>query len=75
MELIEPAVTPPLDQGFRPAVLANHAFQSAGPIRWGAGSHSGLERSGGEFSRYSETSIPEDHPDFNTNLHLHRAHL
>jgi len=26
MKLVAPAVTPPLDEGFRPAVLANHAF-------------------------------------------------
>jgi predicted NBD/HSP70 family sugar kinase len=67
MQMIKPAVTPPLDPGFRPAALANHAFMSAARSI-GEPAIFGLERSGGEISRYSVNLLPEGHPDFNTNL-------
>ncbi len=67
MQLIEPVVPPPLDPGFRPAALANHAFQSQ--VRSvGVPAIFGLERSGGEVSRYSINLYPVDHPDFSLNL-------
>jgi predicted NBD/HSP70 family sugar kinase len=67
MHLMEPTIVPPLDSGFRPAVLSNHAFQ--GQVRSiGEQAIIGLERSGGEVSRYSLTLYPEDHPDFPLNL-------
>ncbi|MBN2258325.1 MAG: ROK family protein [Anaerolineaceae bacterium] len=66
MHLIEPAIVPPLDPGFRPAVLANQAFQ--GQVRsFAEQAIIGLERSGGEVSRYSLMLYPEDHPDFSLN--------
>jgi predicted NBD/HSP70 family sugar kinase len=66
MHLIEPAIIPPLDPGFRPAVLANHAFQDQ--VRSvGQQAVFGLERSGGEVSRYTVKLYPEDHPDFDLN--------
>ncbi len=67
MQLIEPAIVPPLDPGFRPAVLANHAFENR--VRpYGEPAVIGLERSGGELSRHTLTLYPEDHPEFPQNL-------
>jgi predicted NBD/HSP70 family sugar kinase len=67
MELIEARVTPPLDEGFRPAVLANRNFQSkARPF--GVKLVIGLERSGGEVSRFETFVYPEGHPDFESNF-------
>lgn len=67
MHLIEPKVKPLLDEGFRPAVLANRNFQC------GAGQNGeklviGLERSGGELSRFETLILPERHPDFESNF-------
>lgn len=62
MQLIEPQITPPLDENFRPAVLANRNFQRE--IRSiGNGLVIGLERSGGGVSRYETIVHPEGHPD------------
>jgi len=66
MELIAPRVTPPLDEGFRPAVLANQNFQHAvKPV--GVPAVIGLERGAGELSRFETTVYPEGHPDFESN--------
>jgi hypothetical protein len=60
MELILPKIFPPLDEGFRPAILANRNFQAqVKPV--GVPLVIGLERSGGEFSRFETTVYPEDH--------------
>src|SRR5512143_1911033 len=68
-DLPEPRFVPPLDPNFRPAVLANRAFQKevAGS---GAGVPLilGLERVGGTFSRYETTVFPENHPRAEANL-------
>ena len=67
MPLIEPAILPPLDPGFRPAALANRAFRHA------AG-QSGerlvicLERAPGDVSRYETIVLPAGHPDAQANL-------
>jgi predicted NBD/HSP70 family sugar kinase len=67
MELIEARVKPPLDDGFRPAVLANKNFErQAKPF--GSRLVLGLERSGGEVSRFETFVYPEGHPDFESNL-------
>ncbi len=67
MELIEARVLPPLDEDFRPAVLANRNFQRrVGPF--GVRAVIGLERSGGEISRFETLVYPEGHPDFELNL-------
>jgi len=67
MELILPKIKPPLDEGFRPAVLANQDFQRrVGPL--GERAVIGLERSGGELSRYETRLYPEGHPAFESNL-------
>lgn len=61
--LIPPRFVPPLDKGFRPAALANRAFQ-AEVVASGAGVPLvlGLERVSGAFSRYETLVFPEDHP-------------
>jgi predicted NBD/HSP70 family sugar kinase len=66
MRLIEPAITPPLDPGFRPAVLANHVFQDL-VHSIGEQVVIGLERSSGEISRFTVKLFPEAHPDYNLN--------
>jgi predicted NBD/HSP70 family sugar kinase len=67
VQLPEPAIRPPLDEDFRPAVLANQIFQSrVRPV--GVRAVIGLERSGGEVSRFETWIYPEGHPDFESNL-------
>jgi predicted NBD/HSP70 family sugar kinase len=66
MQLIEPKCKPPLDENFRPAVLANQNFQrEVWPI--GARAVIGLERGEGEVSRFETLVYPEGHPDFDSN--------
>jgi predicted NBD/HSP70 family sugar kinase len=67
--LIEPAFIPPLDPNFRPAVLANRAFQRA-VTESGAGVRLvlGLERVNGSLSRFETTVFPDDHPLAEANL-------
>ncbi len=65
--LIRPAIIPPLQDDFRPAVLANRAYQkevgSAGvPLVIG------LEREAGKLSRFETRVYPEDHPNAKANL-------
>jgi len=66
-QLIEPRFLPALEPDFRPAVLANHAF-----VRSTAGVAVpliiGMERSGGEFSRYETVVFAPDHPQAIANL-------
>ncbi len=67
LPLIPPRVAPPLDEEFRPAVLARRAFQNS------VESESerlviGLERNNGEFSRIELKVFPESHSNFGANL-------
>ena len=63
LRLIAPRISPPLDPAFRPAVLANRAFE-------GDVAHSGkpvpvqlaLERGDGAVSRFETAVLPADHP-------------
>ncbi len=67
MQLIEPKVKPPLDENFRPAVLANQNFQrKVKPV--GVQAVIGLERGAGEVSRFETLVYPEGHPDFESNF-------
>ncbi len=67
LTLISPKILPPLDEGFRPAVLANRNFQAqVKPV--GVPLVIGLERSAGEFSRFETTVYPEDHPEAEANF-------
>jgi hypothetical protein len=69
MKLIRPNFVPPLDESFRPAVLANHAYRKdieasgqAVPLVIG------LERADGTVSRYGTIVFPDDHPRADENL-------
>jgi predicted NBD/HSP70 family sugar kinase len=61
--LIKPTTIPPLDPAFRPAVLANRAFQQAVQAS-GAGVPLiiGLEQGDGSVSRFEARVLAEDHP-------------
>ncbi|MGE5776767.1 MAG: ROK family protein [Chloroflexota bacterium] len=67
MQFIEARVKPPLDEDFCPAVLANRNFQR-GVNSVGVKAVIGLERNGGEISRFETRLYPESHPDFALNL-------
>src|SRR5512147_1621083 len=67
LEFLEATIKPPLDEDFRPAVLANRNFQRrVEPV--GVRAVIGLERSNGEFSRFETLVYPEGHPDFDRNF-------
>jgi predicted NBD/HSP70 family sugar kinase len=69
LTLIPPRFVPPLDPDFRPAVLANHAFQDE--VRasgQGVPLVIGLERTGGTLSRFETIVFPDDHPRAGANL-------
>ncbi|MCP4544117.1 MAG: ROK family protein [Chloroflexi bacterium] len=68
-KLVKPKFLPPLDKGFRPAVLANRAFrqevQDSGesvPLVLA------LERLDGSISRFETQVFPENHPRADVNL-------
>jgi predicted NBD/HSP70 family sugar kinase len=67
MELMRARVIPPLDEDFRPAVLANRNFQRS-VDHIGVRAVIGLERSAGQISRFETRLYPEGHPDFELNL-------
>jgi predicted NBD/HSP70 family sugar kinase len=69
MELPTPSISPPLDDGFRPAVLANRAFRNA-VRKSGAGVPLtiGLERADGSISRFETEVFSEGHPCADENL-------
>jgi len=67
MNLISPKITPPLDDGFHPAVLANRNFQTQ-VESIGVPLVIGLERGDGKFSRLETTVYPEDHPTAGANF-------
>jgi len=67
IELISPKIIPSLDEGFCPAILANRNFR-AQVGRIGAPLVIGLERSGGEFSRFETTVYPENHLQTDANF-------
>ena len=67
LKLVSPQVLPPLDEGFRPAVLANQNFQRE-VESVGVRTVIGVERSGGEVSRFETKVYPEGHPNFESNF-------
>ncbi|MBI5965230.1 MAG: ROK family protein [Chloroflexi bacterium] len=67
LKLIPPCVAPPLDEDFRPAVLANQNFQRE-VKSVGVRAVIGVERSGGEISRFETKVYPEGHPNFESNF-------
>lgn len=61
--LVKPRFAPPLDEGFRPAVLANRAFLKAvDESGEGVPLILGLERADGSVSRFETRVFPEGHP-------------
>jgi len=63
LRLIAPRVTPVLDPGFRPAVLANRAFREEARATGGAVAvRLGLEQTDGTVSHFSTQVFPEGHP-------------
>lgn len=67
-DLAKPKISPALDEGFRPAVLANKAYRelvakSGNPVSLVIG----LERSDGTTSRFETAVLPADHPDAGMN--------
>ena len=68
-KLVPPQFVPPLDPEFRPAVLANRAFQKE-VAQSGQGTPLvlGLERLAGETSRFETQVFPEGHPRAEANL-------
>lgn len=67
LPLISPRIAPPLDEEFRPAVLARRAFHHSVASE-GENLVIGLERNNGEFSRIELKIFPEGHPNFSANL-------
>ncbi len=68
-KLVKPKFVPPLDKGFRPAVLANRAFQKeieASGV--GVPLAIALERPDGAVSRFETMVFPDDHPRAEANL-------
>jgi|WetSurSiteA1Bulk_404760.scaffolds.fasta_scaffold02631_4 predicted NBD/HSP70 family sugar kinase len=66
--LVKPILIPPLDDAFRPAALANRAFEqetalSSVPLIIA------LERDDGKLSRFETRVFPEDHPRAEANLY------
>ena len=65
-KLIEPKFVPPLDDEFRPAVLANRAFDEE-VAKAGVPLVIGLERDNGQVSRFETKVFPEGHPRSDAN--------
>ncbi len=69
LRLVEPRFTPPLDEGFRPAVLANREFQrDLEGLGGGVPLVLGLERADGSVSRFETKVFRDDHPRSDANL-------
>ncbi len=69
LKLVEPRFVPPLDQDFRPAVLANREFQrTVDESGGGVPLVLALERADGSISRFETRVLPADHPGSAANL-------
>lgn len=69
LKLVSPKHMPPLDDAFRPAVLANHAFlEEVDHSIAGEPLILGLERSDGFLSRFETRVFPEEHDRAKANL-------
>ena len=66
-DLIEPQIKPPLDDEFRPAILANQHFQN-NLAEHGVPLIIGLEREENKVSIFETLVYPEEHPNANHNL-------
>ena len=69
LPLVAPAHVPPLDEAYRPAVLANLAFRrDVAASGVGVPLVIGLARTHGALSRFETIVFPEDHPRASDNL-------
>jgi predicted NBD/HSP70 family sugar kinase len=68
LNLVKPQCVPPMDDGFRPAALANRAYRQ-GTKAVGVPLVIGLERDDGKLSRFETLVLPEDHPQAPENLY------
>jgi predicted NBD/HSP70 family sugar kinase len=66
--LVKPQLLPPLDDEFRPAALANRAFEQESAVV-SVPLIIGLERDDGKLSRFETRVFPEDHPRAKANLY------
>ena len=70
LSLVPPSLVPPLDDGFRPAALANRAFLAK--VKASGGGVPlifGLERPGGSLSRFETRVFSQGHPRAKENLY------
>lgn len=68
-QLVQPRFLPPLDPQFRPAVLANRAFQAeVAASGGGVPLIFGVEQLDGVVSRFATRIFPESHPQAEANL-------
>jgi predicted NBD/HSP70 family sugar kinase len=68
-KLVTPRLVPPLDEGFRPAVLANRAYrEEVARSKVGVPLVLGLERTDGTLSRFETNVYPDGHPRASANL-------
>ena len=68
LDLVKPEFLPPLDDGFRPAVLANHAFWAEVEASGGGVPLVlGLQRPDGSVSRFETRVLAEDQPKAKAN--------
>jgi len=67
LDLVRPRFTPPLDDEFRPAVLANRLFEE-NTADEGVPLAIGLERDEGKFSRFETQVLPENHTKAQANF-------
>ena len=65
--LVKPRFVPPLEDGFRPAVLANRDF-AADAAGVGLPLVIGLERENGQLARFETRVLPEGHPRAEENV-------
>ncbi len=66
--LVPPAIVPPLDGDFRPAVLANRAFVAEAEAAGCVPLLFGMERPDGSVSRFDTVAFPEGHARAAANL-------
>ncbi len=67
-DLVMPRLVPPLDEDFRPAVLANRAFQKMVRAEGAVPLLIGLERADDQISVYETLVLPENHLQAVANL-------
>jgi len=66
-KLVKPKLLPPLDEAFRPAVLANRAFEKE-VADIGVPLIIGMERANGEMAQLKTRVFSEGHPRADANL-------